>query len=341
MIANFVAHVLFNQSSKPTIADIDARVQKFVGVEIEAEMTSPSTVPMTFRIAPNGRFWAKYPTSEMFVNPRETITWMAERKEYAQAKNSEGNPCPVGFHAMWPGGAGQYKQLGETTEVEYNGKPHFALDLKGDQPYTVRLFVDPETGLPAGTKVSLQGTSYEMSYRKVTVKELKPSLLEFVPPKGSKPAGNNRPDAQLIKPGAKLPTFSGKDLNGKAIASNRLFAKSTKGMVLNFWFSSCVGCVQEMPYLTKLDPLLKRQGVQILGINPVDDVKSAIATAKKNTLSYPTLIGDSAQALKKQVSVEAYPVTVILNPKSVVVDAFMGFDEERLKSGLKQLRVKI
>ena len=171
------------------------------------------------------------------------------------------------------------------------------------------------------------------STKQVKIGPILRSLLTFKPPTGAKVATQRTPDALLIKPGSRLASFSGKDLAGKTLSGQQLMKQHSKGLVLNFWFSSCTGCVQEMPFLAKIHPKLTKQGIGLVGVNPIDDVKSAKGTSLKNQLGYPTIIGKGAAGLQKQVSVEAYPVTVILDPRSKVVDAFMGFDESRLTKG--------
>jgi peroxiredoxin len=338
---NLLVATLIGSYQLPTLSEIETKVSAYPGVQIEAEMRSPSVVPMSFRISPEGLFWAKYPTSEMFVSPAETLTWMPERKEYVQTKNSEGNPCPLGFHSLWPSKSGGYKQLGDATETDFLGRKSYCLTIQGEQPYQVQLFVDQTSRIPIGTRVMHNGTLYEMYYKDVKVGKVAKSLLTFKPPKGAKVAGPQRPDASLIKPGSKLSTFSGTALDGKKLALKSLLKTHAKGLVLNFWFSSCVGCVQEMPYLVKLHPKLLKQGIGIIGVNPIDDSKSAHGTSKRNSLGYPTLIGNGAISLQKQVSVEAYPVTVIVDPKSSVIDAFMGFDETRLRRAIAKIGGRI
>ena len=129
----------------PTLTDIESRSAAYPGVQIEAEMKSPSVVPMSFRISPEGLFWAKYPTSEMYITPKETVTWMPARNEYARVSNSEGNPCPVGFHSMWPLSTDTYKQVGTTSEAEFFGTSSYQLVIKGSADYNINLFVDRST----------------------------------------------------------------------------------------------------------------------------------------------------------------------------------------------------
>ena len=58
------------------------------------------------------------------------------------------------------------------------------------------------------------------------------------------PATNNR-----VKVGQKAPNFKVIDINGNKIDSNKLRGKV---IVLNFWFTSCMPCISEIPALNRV-----------------------------------------------------------------------------------------
>ena len=109
--------------------------------------------------------------------------------------------------------------------------------------------------------------------------------------------------------------------------------------MINFWFSACTGCVQEMPYFAKLSGVLKSKGIKLLGVNPIDPISNAKKTVNLYKLDYPTLTGKEAKAFAESIGVLAYPVTVVLDEKGAVIDAIMGFDQPRLTAALGKLGV--
>lgn len=328
--------LVFAQTMTPGLKDVEAKISTLPGVEIVSEMISPSIVPVTFKISPKGSFYSKYPTTEMFVTPTKSLTWMPDRREYSETKSEEGNPLPVGYHTMWPDGSKTYRQTGETKSATFNGFDCWQIPCKGKDDYTINLYVEKSTLLTRGTKVELNGTLYEMVHRKITVGTVAPAELTFQKPKDARPAGKFDPAESLIKPGTKLSSFSAKDTSGKSISFKDLLSKH-KGVVFNFWFSSCTGCVAEMPYLVKLSPNLAKSKIALIGVNAVDGRDIAARTAKKNKLPFPTLTGSGAETLTKAVSVQAYPVTLIVNKQGIVLDAIMGFDETRLKAAIDKI----
>lgn len=319
----------------PTLDQVNERVGRLKGVAIRAEMVRPSSVAMAFKIAPGGRLWARYPTSEMFVTPTERVTWMPERREYAREKPEPDNPLPAGFEALWPGGA---RLTGEGTarRATFAGKPAWELPCRAAAGHAVSLYVDPASLLPVGSVATSQGTTFEVRYLAVEERVVAGAELTFVPPPGARPAGGAPERSRLLTVGARLPAFRGNDLDGRPLTWPASTG-SGRGLVVNFWFSACTGCVREMPFLARLDPTLRERGIRLVGVNPIDPVRDARRTCAANGLKFPTLTGAAAKRLADAVGVTAYPVTVVAHPRGVVADAILGFDEARLRAALRAL----
>ncbi len=319
----------------PGLPQVYERVIKLKGVVIRGEMVRPSSIPMEFKIAPGGRFYAKYPTSEMYISRSEQVTWMPAKKEFAKAKREEGNPLPAGFEALWPGGPNLIPD-GASKSATFVGKPALEIPCKASMGHKVLLYVHPESLLPLGSIATAGGTEYEMRYVSVEERIVTDRELTFVAPRDAK-AFSGPPDiSKLIKIGSTLPAFQGADFNGRPLASAAI-SRQYRGFMLNFWFSACTGCVQEMPVLAKLAGSLQAQKIGVLGVNPIDQSKDAKRTSTLQKLNYPTLVGASAKKLADSVGVGTYPVTVVVNAQGKVVDAILGFDEARLRKALKSI----
>lgn len=338
---NVIAALLFfglTQAPLPRLADVEAKMSKLPGVEIISEVVSPSVVPVRFKISPKAAFWAMYPTSEDFVEGGKRTTWMPDRREYAVTASEEGNPLPVGFDAMWPG-ARTYRQVGESAAERFHEIDCVKIPCRGSGDYTIELFVERTSLIPRGTRVKLNGQVHEMFHKRVIVRPITAESLRFRKPSDARPAGKFDPTKSLIRPGTQLSLLKAKDANGKGHSLSSL-TSDTSGLVLNFWFSSCTGCVAEMPYLVALKPKLDKAKIRLVGVNSIDGPEFARRTATLSKLSYPTLVGPGAANLTKQVGVAAYPVTLIVDKDRRVVDAIMGFDEARLLKALKIIGFK-
>lgn len=62
----------------------------------------------------------------------------------------------------------------------------------------------------------------------------------------------------------KFPKFNGKDLDGNEVKET-VFSNN-KLNIVNFWFTGCKPCVEEMPYLGELAKKYKDKGVNIIGV---------------------------------------------------------------------------
>jgi thiol-disulfide isomerase/thioredoxin len=323
-------------TSSVTLDQVYAKVKTLPGVEIAAEMVRPSSVAITFRIAPGGFFWAKYPTTEDFITPKERVSWMPDRRQYARSKPEEGNPLPSGFEALWPGEGVALTPKGVGKETTFAGRNAFEIPCVAREGHPVRLFVERLSLMPLGSIATANGRDYEMQYKSVKVRAISPASLTFTPPADAKAFTGGPPDAKLIKPGAKPSPFKVTDMDGKSVSSTAL-TKGQRGLVLNFWFSACTGCVEEMPFLKKLERSLRSQRIPLLGINPIDPKENALKTLKTNGLTFRGVVGASAKSLAQTFGVEAYPVTIIFDDKGEVIDAIMGFNEARLMAALRKI----
>jgi peroxiredoxin len=110
--------------------------------------------------------------------------------------------------------------------------------------------------------------------------------------------------ALLNKPAA---AFSLTDLQGNTWSLKRLRGKI---VVLNFWFTSCAPCIQEMPKLNELVKTYEGKNVVFLALtfNSREQVKTF---QKKRTFNYTLLPGSGEVDKKYQVG---------LWPTSIVID---------------------
>lgn len=93
---------------------------------------------------------------------------------------------------------------------------------------------------------------------------------------------DNKDDKSTEKSSAiSFPGFKGKDLDGNAVDSKKLFAKN-KVTVVNFWFTTCNPCVGELKDLQALNKKLQKKGGEVIGVNTftIDGDKAAIKEAK-------------------------------------------------------------
>ena len=139
--------------------------------------------------------------------------------------------------------------------------------------------------------------------------------------------------------------FKGKDLDGNDV-DDSLFAQN-KVTVVNFWFSGCKPCVEELSKLNELNDKLKEMGGEVVGINTdtlddnQDGIKEAKEILKAQGASYKNLTFDSDSTVGKYAGdIMAFPTTVLVDKDgNIVGDPFMGGIDE--PSNYEQLMKQI
>ena len=123
----------------------------------------------------------------------------------------------------------------------------------------------------------------------------------------------------------KFPAFEGKDLNGNTVKSDDLFSKNAV-TVMNFWFTTCKPCVEELQSLEALNKDLAAKGGAVVGINSftLDGDKAAITEAKdllaKKGITYKNIWFDSkSEAGTFTSGLYSYPTTYVVDKNGNIV----------------------
>ncbi|MCD1147683.1 TlpA family protein disulfide reductase [Peptoniphilus sp. KCTC 25270] len=120
-----------------------------------------------------------------------------------------------------------------------------------------------------------------------------------------------------------IPPFTAKDFEGNMYSQDEF--KKNELNVLNFWFSGCKACVQEMPNLEKISQELKTKGVGMYGVcTDYGYDESTDALAKKiiseSKVTYPQLVFDKEEKSDEFInSVMAYPTTLIVDKEGNII----------------------
>ena len=123
----------------------------------------------------------------------------------------------------------------------------------------------------------------------------------------------------------KFPAFEGKDLDGNPVKSDELFSRNAV-TVVNFWFTTCNPCVEELADLEALNKQLAKKGGAVVGINSftLDGDKTAISDAKnilaKKGVTYKNIWFDSKSKAGEFTSgLYSYPTTYVVDKNGNIV----------------------
>ena len=129
--------------------------------------------------------------------------------------------------------------------------------------------------------------------------------------------------------GSTFPQFEGKDLDGNSVDSS-LFANNAF-TVVNFWFSGCKPCVDEMDDLDALNQRIKEQGGEVIGVKKI--LESAGASFRN------IYFDPDSEAGKFALGIMAFPTTCVVDRQgNIVGEPIMGgIDQEANMATLEKL----
>jgi peroxiredoxin len=122
--------------------------------------------------------------------------------------------------------------------------------------------------------------------------------------------------------GSEAKTFKAVDINGKEV--DLASFKGKKTVVLNFWFTACKPCVNEMPELNKMMAEMKGKNVEFISIcnDGAADVKDFLTKIKYDYRCIPDGLG-----IANQYNVLAFPTHVVINKKGDIALLQQGYSE--------------
>lgn len=124
----------------------------------------------------------------------------------------------------------------------------------------------------------------------------------------------------VIKPGDSAPDFRITTDNGQTITSRNFGGKL---LLLNFWASSCEGCVEEVPSLGRLQRELGPAGLVVVGLN-VDKNRSAYENfLSRFGVPYPTAF-DSGKEIEHAYGTLQIPESYLIHTHGKVVEKVVG-----------------
>jgi len=107
-------------------------------------------------------------------------------------------------------------------------------------------------------------------------------------------------------------------------AGKRLSLESLRGkpVYLNFFATWCPPCNEEAPDVNALQKQYAPRGLQVVGIDELEDAKKAAQFVQKFGLVYPAVVDDGT--LQTQYNVNGLPVHVFIDKQGVIRKIVQG-----------------
>ena len=135
--------------------------------------------------------------------------------------------------------------------------------------------------------------------------------------------------ALMDKPGAPASAFT--TLEGKTLTLDELRGKV---VLVNFWATSCPGCVKEMPDMVEIYKQYKDRGFEIIAVamsyDPPNYVQSFVQTRQ---LPFPVALDVNGEHARAFGNVQLTPTTFIIGKDGRILEQKLGeIDFVRLKA---------
>ena len=132
----------------------------------------------------------------------------------------------------------------------------------------------------------------------------------------------------------KLPSISGRDLDGQPLELPRANDTVT---VINVWGSWCAPCRAEAPDLARISKEMSAKGVRFYGIDTRDDLAAARAFVRRFRIPYPSFDDRDGQVLGAFtgiIPVSAVPSTLVVDARHRIVARVVGRVDATTLKGL-------
>jgi peroxiredoxin len=118
-------------------------------------------------------------------------------------------------------------------------------------------------------------------------------------------------------------TFTG--LDGQAITSESLRGKV---VMVNFWATSCVTCVKEMPQMVQTYNKYKDQGLEFIAVAMSYDPPNYVRNyAQTRNLPFKVALDTSGDLAKSFGDVKLTPTTYVIDKKGNIIKRYVGEPE--------------
>lgn len=126
----------------------------------------------------------------------------------------------------------------------------------------------------------------------------------------------------------KFPSFKAEDFSGNKYTESVF--KENEATVINFWYTGCQSCIEEMPDLEKMSAKLADKNAKLIGIctdaGKEDVDKEIMKILKSSKVTFPNLKIKEGEKMTDLIkSINAFPTTVVVdNNGKIVGDPIVG-----------------
>jgi peroxiredoxin/outer membrane lipoprotein-sorting protein len=195
------------------------------------------------------------------------------------------------------------------------------------------LWINPQTGFVWKEESKEPSASYVTTYTVARAGEsFAPEQFVFDPSKAqARDRLKQRREVPLSAVGSPAPEFALRDLNGNEV---RLIDLRGKAVLLDFWGTWCVPCMEALPMIELVHRQFKDKGLVVVGVN-ADEPVGVREFMQKFGYTLPSLY-DPNRHVHNAFAVGAYPTLVLIDKKGKIAWFKLGSgSDEELRDALR------
>ena len=127
--------------------------------------------------------------------------------------------------------------------------------------------------------------------------------------------------------GAIAPNFTLQTVNGEEIKLHDLRGEA---VMVNYWVTWCVPCIEEMPVLEKLHREYQQEGFTLLSVNGItqDDMNKVVNTLGQFNVTFPVML-DEGDSVYNDFQVRFMPTSFFIDQHGVIQHIQLGSTTEQ------------
>ncbi|WP_434778245.1 peroxiredoxin family protein [Neisseria sp. Ec49-e6-T10] len=136
----------------------------------------------------------------------------------------------------------------------------------------------------------------------------------------------------------KAPDFALTSLEGQNITQSQLQGKVT---LVNFWATTCSGCIKEMPMLKATHQKFAPQGYQTLAVAMSYDPENQVRNfTQQNQLPFLVAIDKDNSVADAFGGIQLTPTSILVGKNGNIIKTFVGEPDEQLLHQLIESAIK-
>ncbi len=132
------------------------------------------------------------------------------------------------------------------------------------------------------------------------------------------------------------PALSFRFIDGRQLSLEQLRGRP---VLVNFWASSCLPCLEEIPLLKALYQDLHPQGLEIIAVAMVYDPPNRVLSAvQRHQISYPIALDLDSKTVAAFGGIKGIPTSILITPQGHIAQRIVGvIDPKDLSQTIQQM----